>query len=256
MRSLVAAIAAIAALSFIGGASAADMPVKASVYKAPSPAIVPYSWTGWYIGANVGYSWGKARSDIEIPNFVSALDSAHLNGVIGGGQFGYNWQIDPRWLVGFEADFQGSGERGSRTRIDPFGVGDNVVTAYEAKIEWFGTVRGRLGYIWDRVLLYATGGFAYGRVSLSGSTTINCAECFQVPTIVVPVSAADVSTGWTVGGGVEGAGWNPHWSWKLEYLYIDLGRLHTSTSFIGGPVNINTNFTDNILRIGLNYRVH
>ena len=101
---------------------------------------------------------------------IAASDSVGPDGVIGGGQLGYNWQIDPNWLIGAEADIQGSGEKASGTRFDTVDF-EGVTTNYETKIEWFGTVRGRFGYVFDRrMLLYATGGLAYGHVSISGTS--------------------------------------------------------------------------------------
>src|SRR5262245_34069673 len=114
-------------------ATAADLPRKAP--RLPSPPV--YAWTGFYVGGNVGASWGNARTDIAgsattvaLPdlnggfpgNNVAFADSntARLNGIIGGGQIGYNYQFSPRWVSGFEADIQGSGERGSKALADPF----------------------------------------------------------------------------------------------------------------------------------------
>jgi outer membrane immunogenic protein len=155
-------------------------------------------------------------------------------------------------VLGFEADIQGSGERGSNTFADPiagtlciqipapntctklFPFNFAAVTSYEAKIGWFGTVRGRLGVlITDQVLLYGTGGLAYGRVELSGVT-----NSYFLP------------AGWT---------------WKAEYLYVDLGSLDTAAPFppalvpltitpLTGPLTTHTHFTDNIVRVGLNYK--
>jgi outer membrane immunogenic protein len=202
MKKLATAITAIA----LSGtpAFAADMAVKAPRPLPPPPAPV-YSWTGWYVGGNVGYSWGDARTDIagtgttiSNPQFLGGLpesfafagsNTTALQGVIGGGQIGYNYQFSPQWVLGFETDIQASGERGSSTSVDSFSgplcfapspplpltcpsfetrtLNGTAATAYEAKIEWFGTVRGRLGYLVnDQVLLYATGGLAYGQVKL------------------------------------------------------------------------------------------
>jgi outer membrane immunogenic protein len=150
--------------------------------------------------AGSGTTFGPV-SPIAVPPFsgfpsnVAFADSntARLNGVIGGGQIGYNIQFSPRWVLGFEADIQGSGERRSNAFADPFsttvcstvpppGAGCAVfgtlnataATAYDTNISWFGTVRGRLGFlIGDQVLLYGTGGLAYGRVELSGITNVN-----------------------------------------------------------------------------------
>jgi len=151
------------------------------------------------------------------------------------------------------------------------------VTSYEAKIEWFGTVRGRLGFlINNQVLVYATGGLAYGKVGVSGNSIVNGSVIG--PSFTAPFNAAGATAfnesrtniGWTVGTGIEGrfAYWLPaSWTWKLEYLYLDLGSLDTTnpfppaqaayfTTLFTGPFTTHTHFTDNIVRVGLNYQFH
>jgi outer membrane immunogenic protein len=123
-----------------------------------------------------------------------------------------------------------------------------VTTSYEAKIDWFGTLRGRLGYSFDRrILVYATGGLAYGHVSLSGTSS----TAFLAAT--TPFSNAVVNTGWTVGGGVEGFAWSPRWTWKVEYLYLDLGKLNSAVTAGLTTTRATTAFTDNVVRAGLNF---
>src|SRR5262249_44495862 len=145
-----------AALLFAGPALAADLATK-PLYKA-APAVVPvFSWTGFYIGGNVGYGWGDGKTDVSPgPNaatFVNLLPqtlSAKPDGVIGGGQFGYNWQTGT-WVWGLETDFQGSGVKGTVTEAPIIqnngtafpGAGNNITITQ--KLDWFGTVRGRLG---------------------------------------------------------------------------------------------------------------
>jgi outer membrane immunogenic protein len=156
-----------------------------------------YSWTGFYIGGNIGASFGRAKTDfnaapvtvntnalpVPIPGFAGSqqVDPA---GVIGGGQLGYNWQFSPIWVAGIEADIQASGEKDSTNFTNPFSftalipVTGAALTNYEAKILWFGTVRGRIGYVWDRLMLYATGGLAYGKVKVDGTSTVSGAVDF------------------------------------------------------------------------------
>src|SRR5262249_34357307 len=154
-----------------------------------------YSWTGFYVGGNIGYSWGNAHTDLSgsfnsisfpgapvqftNPSAPFAVSSSQrLNGLIGGGQVGLNYQFAPQWVLGFEFDIQGSGERSSNTVLDPFSAPicvasggappvcgtfltatGTATTSYDARIDWFGTARGRVGYlVTDQVLLYATGG--------------------------------------------------------------------------------------------------
>jgi outer membrane immunogenic protein len=230
-----------------GPAIAADMPLKAL------PPATVFSWTGFYAGLNAGGSWGRARSDFGISGFattVATSDSVSPDGVIGGGQLGYNWQLDPNWLIGVEADIQASGEKASSTRFDTVDV-EGVTTNYETKIEWFGTARGRLGYVFDRrILLYATGGLAYGRVSISGMSS----DIFGGATLSsTAFSNADVNTGWTAGGGVAGLAWNPRWTWKVEYLYLDLGSLDAAVSSGLTTTHATTKFTDHVVRGGLDF---
>jgi outer membrane immunogenic protein len=199
-------LAGIAFAAVAGPAAAADLPV----YKQPVVVAPPvYTWTGLYVGGNVGYSWGDARTDSAgsgttfafpmlqggFPSSIGLAESnaARPNGAVGGVQVGYNFQVRPHWILGFEADVQGSGQRGSHTSATPFStqicngaaagpppmcvhtdpLSGAVVTGYEAKIGWFGTIRGRAGVLIDDVLVYGTCGLAYGHVGLSGNATVN-----------------------------------------------------------------------------------
>jgi outer membrane immunogenic protein len=150
----------------------------------PLPPPVPYyNWTGFYVGGNAGYSWGQGAVQYNEPAFgffglpTSLSGSNQLNGGIGGFQAGYNWQINTLWIVGLETDFQFSSERASKTSNLPytFNDGESLASAtlsgtLSSKIDWFGTVRGRVGYLINpTTFVYGTGGLAYGQVSASGS---------------------------------------------------------------------------------------
>jgi outer membrane immunogenic protein len=282
MKRVLIGIAAVTSL-LATSALAADLPAK--VYtKAPVYVDPGYNWSGFYIGGNAGYSWGRAGTDgtqtgstsvsefaaitnVLIPGFpvVTPLASvpvsgrANVDGFVGGGQAGYNWQRGT-WLFGLEADIQGSDERGSSDvcLVAGCATGTGVFTA-NYKLDWFGTARGRVGILpTDRILLYATGGLAYGGFSASAPA--------------IPLSWGTTKAGWTVGAGAEAA-IDHHWSVKLEYLYMDLGDVGdgstTATTVVtqpGVPVRrttvtttaltsaFSTRFTDNILRVGINYR--
>ena len=277
-------LAAILVASFgATSALAADLPVR-TYTKAPVYVEPVYNWSGFYIGGNAGYGWGRAATDgtqtgtQSVSEFIAfsgvpragfpvvtplattpVTGRANVNGFIGGGQAGYNWQRGT-WLFGLETDIQGSGERGSSDACLVAGcaIGTGLFTA-NYKLDWFGTARGRVGFLpTDRVLLYATGGLAYGGVSATAP--------------LIPLSWGSTRAGWTVGAGAEVA-IDRHWSVKLEYLYMDLGDVGSSSTTttnvvtqLGVPVRFNTvttttltstfntRFTDNILRVGVNYR--
>jgi outer membrane immunogenic protein len=291
MKKLLLIGAAFAVL--LAPAMAADQPVR--VYKRPRPVVVAapvYIWTGFYVGGNVGCGWGKADGDINYlaPNLsgvtdctsgatcISGSDTVNMNGVIGGVQAGYNWQTG-NWLAGVETDFQGARQRGktdfsvsfNAQGLAPFPAGTAGISITN-KLEWFGTVRGRVGYIADRWLFYATGGFAYGHVTVDSSASAtgvftNLPGFLPCGCSVWDFSSGATKTGWTAGGGVEGA-LGGNWTVKLEYLFIDLGRINTMFagfpgSFgnsilcfqeVAGIGNVSSRITDNIVRVGLDYK--
>jgi len=262
------------ALSLVAIGAFMGTPVLAAdmALKAPPPAPA-YNWTGFYAGLNIGYGWGNSNTTVNFldpSGFVlfSATNSFDMSGVIGGGQIGYNWQSG-NWVPGLEADFQGSGIRGTGTFVCPAGVcsvtGLPVTETLTEKLQWFGTARGRLGYtVTPTVLLYATGGLAYGEIATSG--------VIADPTYL---SNNTLKAGWTAGGGIEdGVGGN--WTVKLEYLFMDLGDVSSNGATVtpvvvpgvprnciaACPVNhLSTTYassgsgiTDSILRLGFNYR--
>ena len=191
----------------------------------------------------------------------NATSRNDVNGVIGGGQIGYNWQSS-NWLFGLEADIQGSGERGSSSTVCVACADDgtNITSTLTQKLDWFGTVRGRAGIlVTPTVLLYGTGGLAYGDVKTGGSVTGN--TVLGVPITVAFPGTSSTRAGWTVGAGVEGR-ISGNWTAKLEYLYMDLGTVSAGPIALTGilvPVrttaaaSYSSHFTDNILRVGVNY---
>jgi outer membrane immunogenic protein len=241
--------ALLANLATLGAASAADL--SRPITKAPPlpPLPVAYNWTGFYLGVNVGGSWG--HQDVTLAGLL--INSNKIDGVIGGGQIGYNWQgAGSPWVFGIEADIQGSGQKGSGAFAIPACLTCALAIpatsiAYEDKLEWFGTVRGRIGYaIGDRGtwLPYITGGLAYGESKIDGSGSL----------VGVPVafSVSDTRVGWTVGAGIEWA-FADQWSAKLEYLFMDLGS--DPAVVLTSTTSITTNrMTDNIARVGVNLR--
>lgn len=262
MRKLVSATAALVALGS-ASAFAADLPER-MYSKAPTVAAVP-SWAGAYIGGNVGYGWGKGNTNFTfidgvIDHFIG-LNPTTLNakpqGVIGGAQIGYNWQIGSI-VTGVEADIQGSGIKRSAIQ-QPLVVPGNFLSS-DSKVSWFGTLRGRLGLTaTPGVLLYATGGLAYGDVS--SSANVHFFGPVDGSFIDYPASASRIKAGWTAGAGAEWM-FARNWSAKIEYLYVDLG----SASAVGNetlhflniaPGDASVGYTwhtqDHIVRAGVNY---
>jgi len=204
MKTALSALA-LGAVAFAGAAHAADLPYRKAPPPAPYVAPAPiYTWTGFYAGLNIGGGW----FDHGFNNgFGVGGGSYHGNGfVAGGGQIGYNYQFSPLFVAGLETDFQGTSSRE----------------------HWFGTVRGRLGItpFSPNILIYGTGGFAYGEVNNFGFV--------------------NTKTGWTAGGGVEWA-FLPNWSAKVEYLYTDLSGNNN------GGFGFNRHTRTNLVRAGLNY---
>jgi outer membrane immunogenic protein len=230
---------------------------------AAQAAPVAFNWTGFYVGGNVGYGWGTGKTDTTVTGFlapggvIAHSDSLKLNGIVGGAQIGYNWQVLPNWVYGLEADWQASGEKASQSYSDAYANGltaGTVATNFDAKISWFGTVRGRVGYAWDRLFFYGTGGLAYGQVKLAGTTMDSGVFIIFPYSGTAPFSASKVNVGWTLGAGIEGALVNK-WTWKAEYLYVDLGSLDISAAgpFAGETITQHARFTSSIIRSGINY---
>jgi outer membrane immunogenic protein len=221
MKKIVAVIAALFALT--GIAAAADLPAKAPVYKAP--IAVAYNWTGFYVGINGGGGWGSSNWD-GLPT-----GTFNTSGGVIGGTIGYNLQNGPI-VWGIEGDLDWASISGSSNT--PAALCTAPCTT---KTDWLGTVRGRVGYAFDRILPYVTGGLAVGDIKASqtgfaGQTT--------------------TKAGWTLGGGAEFAIAGP-WTAKVEYLYVGLG----STSCAAGicdQLATNVNHNINLVRGGINYR--
>jgi outer membrane immunogenic protein len=250
-----------------GSAQAADLPsAPPPVVQPIVPAPIVQSWTGFYFGLNAGYGRGR-NSIIETgdtvsgpPNGQQAINAGAIpaslagnpSGFLGGGQVGANWQIS-QFVVGVEADWQWAHINASQT------VSTNVAptffpftTSASQSLDSFGTARGRLGFTpIDPVLIYATGGFAYGHVGLTANIANPGCTGF-----CMGASTSSTRYGWTAGGGVE---WKfaPNWSAKAEYLYYDLGSISqtlTDPRFPPGPfIAQSINFKGSIARVGVNY---
>lgn len=242
-----AAFAAATALGVAVPAQATDLPPRPT-YKAPAfVRAMPYNWSGFYVGGNLGYGWATASADLTGPaGLTSNTASENLNGGIFGVQAGYNWQFD-QWVVGLETDIQGSSQKASQTATcTAANCGVAVNATRDSKLPWFGTTRLRLGYAQDRWLVYATGGLAYGQ----HTTDINVTAGASTGTS----SSSETKAGLAIGAGVE-VGLARNWSTKLEYLYLDTGTVKTTTTVSGfGTVTENERVKNNVVRLGLNYR--
>jgi outer membrane immunogenic protein len=294
MRSLAGSIVGIGILLGAASAQAADLPVKAR------PLPVTPSWTGFYVGVQaggafadrtVGYTGDPAAAILLTANPILGLPGQQpvsplgfrASGATGGVEAGYNWQVSPNWLLGVETDFSAGGPKGRGTgtsilaSVPPITIFQNATS--DQRVDWWGTVRGRVGALaTPDLLLFGSAGFAYGRVSSSDSysnvspgplalnigflgTAFTCNDnmtCFAG-------SSATVKTGWTAGGGGE---WRfaPHWTLKVEYLYVDLGRDRVRANATAPGTGANAGFalssyladfgrTDfHVVRAGVNYQ--
>lgn len=273
LNKITACLAASAALT-AASAFAADMPVKA-----PPPAAV-YSWTGFYVGLNAGYGLSHQTFNYFGDNIAGALfvdpsfigvggvpRSFDATGFVGGGQIGYNWQFRPNWVAGIEADIDFSNVRGSTT----FPTGNGAMPGYaDRRLEWFGTVRPRLGFLpTDQLLIYATGGLAYGQTKASSNFTMGNGAIFRgfpeafinCPGFGGCVAGSNSRTfaGWTLGAGFEYALWS-NVSLKAEYLYVKLPGetvLMTVVPPSSGNALVSAVFDEKafqVVRAGVNYK--
>ncbi len=237
-------------------ANAADLSGYGGGYSGykDGPAYAPTNiWSGFYAGVNGGYGWRQSSDQFAYPAGVSltgvpfpAFDGIGASGGFGGGQIGYNWQSffgTPALVAGVETDIQGSGIGGKTVNLSN--------ETFKTNLDWFGTVRGRLGYSSSNALLYFTGGFAYGGLRQHGEDNFPPLAIYQ---------SSNTVTGYVLGGGLEYK-FNPAWSLKAEYQYLDFGKHDVPISSGAAPSTIQADgskLTDDAfhtVRIGLNYWV-
>ncbi len=248
-KTAFAAIAAVA-ITFPGGASAADLAAKPMYTKAPAP--MTYAWTGSYIGVYAGGAFGAKDAVTGVPVTVGGLPlfagPAATYGLkssfIGGITDGYNLQFAPNWVIGYESETGYISLKGSSAF-----AGRPTSTAFTNIESTYSVWSGRLGYAWDRSLIYAKGGLALAQLE-TGVTD-------PTPGIHTDTSGHRYRFGYAVGGGWEYM-LDPKWSIKAEYLYLGLDRSYTTTgNTLAGPTQVFT--TTNIpgihtAKIGLNYK--
>jgi outer membrane immunogenic protein len=248
-------LSSVAFLGLATGAMAADLPSRMAPAPAPMIAAVPvFTWTGFYVGVNAGYGWNNNdnNSTLLVPGvgLVDLNNGGDDGGFVGGGQIGYNYQIGS-FVVGLEADLQWADVGGNNDDVFVPGVG--FVNTGNRNTDWFGTVRARAGFAFDRVLIYATGGFAFA----DDNNSNNCV----VGAFVVACGNGGDSTGWTVGGGVE---WALPTNWfassavtfGVEGLYVNLGSNDRADIVVNNLV-LSGNSGDNefgVVRAKLNFK--
>jgi outer membrane immunogenic protein len=251
IRKLLLATTAVAATAF--GAQAADLPsrtVKPAPYVAPAPV---FTWSGFYVGANAGYGFSSSRTvrmteldDGQDP-YPGSYGSLSPKGVFGGAQAGYNVQFGS-FVVGLETDIQASR---IRDKTNVFNDDTDYGLATKSEVNWFGTLRPRVGYAFNNVLVYATGGLAYGGVKY--------AQEYDGGSYLASARVSKTKFGYALGGGVEYA-FNANWTFKGEYQYINLGSTNISAveHRLGNPTSytVNTKLRSDFhtVRLGVNYK--
>ncbi len=264
------AVAGLALALVAGSAFAADLPYRKAPIVEPPPPV--FTWTGLYGGINIGYGFGNGDQDTgalvnspytytprinttaNLPTTINPAGTGwwipnDLSGVLGGGQAGYNYQFNPWLVVGLEADLQATDIHSQGSGIgagsNGFPLGPQVTYATQNKsVDWFGTVRGRVGVTFPtfpNILVYGTAGLAYGgvvhSVNVSGFYPSLGFGGLAGAVIGAGTNYDQTKVGWTAGGGVEWFPMPAHpllkaFSVKLEYLYTDLG----STTLYGASI--------------------
>ena len=270
-----------------GSALAADKRVTAGTTAAG--VLSPYNWTGFYLGGNVGYGFGQSRTDVFFSDagtgtpLLATGSSSKFNGVLGGAQTGYNWQAG-YWLLGLEVDIQHTNQRATTSDVCPgtlcnsgiAGFGAPASLVHTQELDWFGTLRARVGVTaTPDALLYATGGLALAGIShvgtISGASLTPVLDENGAPALDAntnPITTRGSNTaglfdqttklGWAAGVGVE-THLIGNLSGKIEYLHMNFAADSVSA---GNPNNatplalgLHSRITDDIVRVGLNYRL-
>ncbi len=244
-------VTAIIAVFGAGSALAADLPQPPppQPYYAPPAPVPVYNWSGFYLGINGGYGFANGERTVTLSGneFIDGTvteSGGHLNGFLGGGQIGANWQWDAV-VLGIEGDFQGT----AQSNTESVGCGFDCVLTEDIKIPWFATARARAGLAIDRVLVYGTGGVAVMDVS----DTLTAAGG-GVTTTLLDLSTTKV--GWTAGAGVEVA-LAQNWTARVEYLFMDVNPSITATApsaIGGGTVTEDGTIKDSVVRAAVNFK--
>ena len=255
--ALAASILAVSAVA----ASAADLHTKA-----PTRVTEVFNWTGFYVGGNVGGAWENESGTSNF--FSSSAPAAQTNtpqsnslrnrAVIGGVHAGYNWQTT-RWVFAVEADWDWTHTKNGFCRQT-----DNLSAAcsdngrgfliLNGKAEWLDSARGRLGYTWDRFMIYGTGGAAWAKFGSSINTNCLVAGCgSNTVSQITTATFSDTKSGWVAGGGVE-AMLDTDWFARAEYLHYDLGSVTNTLAGDQQSTTWSRAFRYETVRVGLSYK--
>ncbi len=249
--------AASISVALIAPAVAADLRPLATKAPAVVAPTANYSWSGFYLGLHAGWLWSDAEERVGFLPTPGAFQTTNFalngdrDGFLGGGQVGFNWQAGPI-VLGLEADISGADVSGSGNRAPILTPTSFYASSWD--MNWFATVRGRLGVtVSPSAFIYVTGGFAAADIDYATRTLIGAPGG---PADWVG-AASETETGWTLGGGLEW-GFAPSWSLKAEYLYFDLGDTTVTALPVvpNPPFAVATTFENNghIFRGGINYR--
>jgi outer membrane immunogenic protein len=272
MRALMIAAGGMLAIS-VFNASAAGINRKPVLTKAPpvqsAPASPVYNWTGFYIGGNVGYGWSHRDFTNTITGTLGAIQNSAINsgnddgkGWLGGGQIGFNYEFLSHWVAGIEADIDVTDITSSTFACFTALAGITACGTRDTDVKDFGTVRGRLGYAVNNVLVYGTGGWAWGHGTNTTQVTCigpGCPGTSAVPPTSPAPASVDVNpNGWTAGSGVEWA-FLPNWTIRAEYLHLQFDGVtedRSKSGFFPGlfiSTHVSSNVSIDVVRVGVNY---
>ena len=242
------------------GSLKAQIPAKAPAVIAgssPPPVAAPlFTWTGPYVGAQIGYAWGEHSGDLAFatPGGLVATEgfTGAAQGVIGGAHAGYNYQVD-QWVLGFEGAVDGANlnKHPLVTYADPLGTGFGATADGVVQSGIQGSIRGRAGYAFDRLLIYGTAGVAFGDFK----SALNFAGLDATGVFYAADSRSSLRVGWTVGAGVQYAV-NNNWSVDCEYRYSDFGHLQNSPEFPFPELSYDASrhLNQNQVQVGFSYK--
>jgi outer membrane immunogenic protein len=258
-------LASVGAIALTGSAAfAADLPSRAPppVYLPPPPI---FTWTGIYVGGQIGYAWGNGNFNETVVDpitgtVINTSVGGKPNGVIGGAHVGFNYQFpgwnwfsSSGWVIGLEGTVDGSSLTNTAEAFFPVAFGGSTLFAHTTE-DIQGSIRGRLGIAWDRVLIYGTGGVAFAGVN--SDLTLSGVDTRVVPFVpfFASRSRSNSRTGWTVGGGIEYALTN-NWSIRAEYRFSDFGTINRGAVFPeGGFFNGHRRLEENQVQARFTYK--